>query len=148
VSTCRSTEIAGLAFLSDCHSAALVDGQGDITWMCLPRFDSGSVFGALLDPTAGHWRLGAAGLTETTRVYVPDTLVLQTTFQTPTGRAVLTDALLVGQGDEGTSWDCGRRMRWCARSPSRRAGSPRRAPSVPGATSGVRRRCGAPTVQP
>jgi len=101
VSTCRSTEIAGLAFLSDCHSAALVDGQGDITWMCLPRFDSGSVFGALLDPAAGHWRLGAAGLTETTRVYVPDTLVLQTTFQTPTGRAVLTDALLVGQGERG-----------------------------------------------
>ncbi len=58
MSTCRLTEIAGLAFLSDCHSAALVDGQGDITWMCLPRFDSGSVFGALLDPTAGHWRLG------------------------------------------------------------------------------------------
>lgn len=95
------TEIAGLALVSDCHSAALVDGKGSITWMCLPRFDSRSVFGALLDPTAGHWQLGAAGLSETTRVYVKDTLVLETTFQTPTGRAILTDAFLVGQGERG-----------------------------------------------
>jgi len=101
VSRARSTEIAGLAFLSDCQTAALVDGQGSITWMCPPRFDSRSVFGALLDPTAGHWQLGAAGLSETTREYVKDTLVLETTFQTPSGRAVLTDALLVAQDERG-----------------------------------------------
>jgi len=101
VSRARSTEIAGLAFLSDCQTAALVDGQGSITWMCPPRFDSRSVFGALLDPMAGHWQLGAAGLSETTRAYVQDTLVLETTFQTPSGRAVLTDALLVAQGERG-----------------------------------------------
>jgi len=107
VSRARSTEIAGLAFLSDCQTSALVDGHGSITWMCPPRFDSRSVFGALLDPAAGHWQLGAAGLSETTREYVEDTLVLETTFQTPSGRAVLTDALLVGQGERGH--DLGRR---------------------------------------
>ncbi|MGI8532085.1 MAG: trehalase-like domain-containing protein [Geodermatophilaceae bacterium] len=107
MSRARSTEIAGLAFLSDCQTSALVDGHGSITWMCPPRFDSRSVFGALLDPAAGHWQLGAAGLSETTREYVEDTLVLETTFQTPSGRAVLTDALLVGQGERGH--DLGRR---------------------------------------
>jgi len=107
VSRARSTEIAGLAFVSDCQTAALVDGHGSITWMCPPRFDSRSVFGALLDPVAGHWQLGAAGVSETTREYVEDTLVLETTFQTPSGRAVLTDALLVAQGERGH--DLGRR---------------------------------------
>ena len=101
MSRASSTEIAGLAFLSDCQTAALVDGHGSITWMCPPRFDSRSVFGALLDPTAGHWQLGAAGLNETTRAYVKDTLLLETTFQTPSGRAVLTDALLVAAGERG-----------------------------------------------
>ena len=101
MSRARSSEIADLALLSDCQTAALVDGQGSITWMCPPRFDSRSVFGALLDATAGHWRLGAAGVSETTRAYVKDTLVLETTFQTPSGRAVLTDALLVAEGERG-----------------------------------------------
>jgi len=64
VSRARSTEIAGLAFLSDCQTSALVDGHGSITWMCPPRFDSRSVFGALRDPAAGHWQLGAAGLND------------------------------------------------------------------------------------
>jgi len=114
VSRASSTEIAGLAFLSDCQTAALVDGHGSITWMCPPRFDSRSVFGALLDPTAGHWQLGAAGLNETTRAYVKDTLLLETTFQTPSGRAVLTDALLVAAGERGH--DLG------ARSPPRTVG--------------------------
>lgn len=101
MSRARSSEIADLALLSDCQTAALVDGQGSITWMCPPRFDSRSVFGAMLDATAGHWRLGAAGVSETTRAYVKDTLVLETTFQTPSGRAVLTDALLVAEGERG-----------------------------------------------
>lgn len=50
--------IASLALLSDLHSAALVDDSGSIEWWCLPRFFSPSVFGRLLGPEAGHFRVG------------------------------------------------------------------------------------------
>lgn len=49
--------IGDYGFLSDCHSAALVDRRGSIDWWCVPRFDSPSVLGRLLDPGAGHWQL-------------------------------------------------------------------------------------------
>ena len=57
--------IADLGFLSDCHTGALVASDGSIEWMCLPHFDSPSVFGSLLDRGAGSWRVGPYG------VYVP-----------------------------------------------------------------------------
>src|SRR3954451_22021439 len=57
--------IASYGFLSDCHTGALVAPDGSVEWMCLPHFDSPSVFGALLDRGAGGWRVGPYG------VYVP-----------------------------------------------------------------------------
>ncbi len=57
--------IADYGFLSDCHTGALLASDGSIEWMCLPHFDSPSVFGAMLDRGAGSWRVGPYG------IYVP-----------------------------------------------------------------------------
>ena len=89
--------IADYAFLSDCHTGALVAPDGGIDWLCVPRFDSPSVFGTLLDRGAGAFRLGPFGINHATaRVYEPGTNVLQTTWKTPTGWAVVRDALTMG----------------------------------------------------
>src|SRR3954468_8272457 len=90
--------IAEYAMLSDSSSAALVGRDGSIDWLCLPRFDSPSVFGRILDPDAGHWQIAPAGEYEVERRYLPGTLVLETTFTTPTGSARLTDALAFEEG--------------------------------------------------
>jgi GH15 family glucan-1,4-alpha-glucosidase len=90
--------IAEYAMLSDSSSAALVSRDGSIDWLCLPRFDSASVFGRILDPDAGHWQIGPAGDYEVERRYLPGTLVLETTFTTPTGSARLIDALVFEEG--------------------------------------------------
>ena len=89
--------IAEYALLSDCHSAALVHRDGSVDWLCFPRFDSPSVFGRLLDASAGHWSIRPTGAAEVTRRYLPETMVLETTFRTATGTAVLVDALAVGR---------------------------------------------------
>ena len=80
-----TTPIADYALLSDRHSAALVSRAGSIDWLCFPRFDSPSVFGRLLDDDAGHWSISVPNATEVTRRYLDRTMVLQTTFRTPTG---------------------------------------------------------------
>ncbi|MDH2429135.1 glycoside hydrolase family 15 protein [Sphaerisporangium sp. TRM90804] len=89
--------IADYALLSDRHSAALVARDGAVDWLCMPRFDSPSVFAALLDDGAGTWSLRPSGAFEVSRRYVDSTMVLETTFTTPAGTLVLTDALVVGQ---------------------------------------------------
>ncbi len=95
--------IAAHALLSDCHSAALVTADGSVDWLCFPRFDSPSVFGRLLDDDAGHWSIQPAGEYTARRRYLDGTLVLETSFRTPTGVVVLTDALAMGPDNSGHS---------------------------------------------
>ena len=86
--------IAEYAFLSNCHTGALVAPDGAIDWLCVPRFDSPSVFGSLLDREAGFFRFGPFGINHPTAVvYQPGTNVLETTWKTPNGWIVVRDAL-------------------------------------------------------
>jgi GH15 family glucan-1,4-alpha-glucosidase len=96
-----NTAIANYAFLSDRHSAALVDRAGSVEWLGFPRFDSPSVFGRLLGPEAGHWSIAPSGQWTSTRRYHDRTLVLETTFTTATGELVLTDLLALGENNSG-----------------------------------------------
>jgi GH15 family glucan-1,4-alpha-glucosidase len=89
--------IADYAFLSDCHTGALVAPDGSIEWMCVPRFDSPSVFGSLLDRRGGSFRVGPYGIVVPLSVrYVPGTMILETTWMTPSGWLVVRDALTIG----------------------------------------------------
>jgi alpha,alpha-trehalase len=89
--------IADYAFLSNCHTGALIAPDGAIGWLCVPRFDSASVFGSLLDREAGYFRFGPFGINHpTSRVYEPGTNVLSTTWKTPTGWVLVRDALTMG----------------------------------------------------
>jgi GH15 family glucan-1,4-alpha-glucosidase len=96
-----SQPIADYGLLADCNTAALVDREGSIDWLCLPRYDSPSVFGRILDPDAGHWSIRPAAAFTTERRYVPGTLVVETTFTTESGVAKLTDALAFAEGQRG-----------------------------------------------
>src|SRR5438874_9818263 len=80
-----STPIADYGLLADCNTAALVGLDGSIDWLCLPRYDSPSVFARILDPDAGHWSIRPHGSFTSERRYLPRTLVLETTFTTDTG---------------------------------------------------------------
>ena len=89
--------IADYAFLSDCEVSTLVAPDGSVEWLCLPRPDSPSVFGALLDRSAGFFRFGPTGIdVPNQRRYVPGTNVLETTWHTPTGWLIVWDLLVVG----------------------------------------------------
>ncbi len=90
------TPIADYGFLSDCHTGALVAPDGGIDWLCVPRFDSPSVFGSLLDREAGTFRFGPYGINvPTQRVYEAGSNVLMTTWKTPSGWVVVRDALTI-----------------------------------------------------
>ncbi|MET8623816.1 glycoside hydrolase family 15 protein [Kitasatospora sp. NPDC004669] len=89
------------ALLSDCRSAALVTSDGSVDWLCLPRFDSPAIFARLLDESAGHWSIRPTGPADISRRYLEDTLVLETTFRTADGTAVLRDALALGRRERG-----------------------------------------------
>jgi len=89
--------IATYAFLSNCHTGALVAPDGAIDWLCLPSFDSPSVFGSLLDREAGFFRFAPFGINHPTAVaYEAGTNVLETTWKTPNGWIVVHDALTMG----------------------------------------------------
>ncbi|MBA2768247.1 MAG: glycoside hydrolase family 15 protein [Sporichthyaceae bacterium] len=87
------SRIEAYALIGDTHTAALVGRNGSIDWFCLPRFDSGAVFAALLgDESHGAWSLAPEGQTATPRRrYREDTLVLETEFTTATGRVRVID---------------------------------------------------------
>jgi len=89
--------IADYGFLSDCETTALVAPDGSVEWMCLPRMDSPSVFGAILDRDAGAFRLGPADVAvPAARRYLPGTMVLETSWGTRGGWLIVRDVLLIG----------------------------------------------------
>ena len=94
--------IAEYGLLSNCEQSCLVAPDGAVEWLCLPRPDSPSVFAALLDRSAGTFRFGpTAARVAQQRRYVPGTMVLETTWQTPTGWMTVQDFLPVGPGEDG-----------------------------------------------
>ncbi|MBN1529981.1 MAG: glycoside hydrolase family 15 protein [Thermoleophilaceae bacterium] len=102
--------IADYAFLSDCETCALVAPGGQVEWLCLPRPDSPSVFGSLLDRTAGVFGLLPDGTTvPTQRRYLAGSMVLETTWRTPTGWLVVHDSLVVAAWDGAERSDRHRR---------------------------------------
>ncbi len=88
-----SLPIESYAVIGDLQTAALVSRTGSVDWLCLPRFDGPAVFAALLgDERHGSWRIAAAGRHEcTSRRYRADTLILETTWETPSGTARVVD---------------------------------------------------------
>jgi GH15 family glucan-1,4-alpha-glucosidase len=90
------------AIIGDCRSAALVSGEGSIDWLCWPRFDSPSIFGALLDERAGCWKIAPAGRFDVERRYVENTNVLQTHFQAEMGSLLVTDLMPVASSRSST----------------------------------------------
>jgi GH15 family glucan-1,4-alpha-glucosidase len=93
--------IADYGLLADCTSAALVDRDGSIDWLCMPHYDSPAVFARILDPNAGHWSISPAGESTSERRYLPGTLVIETTFTTATGTVRLTDAMAFAPSQRG-----------------------------------------------
>jgi GH15 family glucan-1,4-alpha-glucosidase len=87
------SRIEDYALIGDCKSAALVGNDGSIDWLCWPRFDSEACFAALLGaPDNGRWRIAPAGKTvRISRRYRPNTLILETRFETATGVVTLID---------------------------------------------------------
>ena len=95
-----SLRIEDYAVIGDLHTAALVGSNGSVDWLCLPHFDSPACFARLLGHEShGFWQIAPAGgpeaLTETRRWYRPDSLVLETEFETPTGTVRVTDCMPV-----------------------------------------------------
>ncbi|SHN47455.1 glycoside hydrolase family 15 protein [Cryptosporangium aurantiacum] len=89
--------IADYGFLSDCEVMALVAPSGNIEWLCLPRLDSPSVFGAVLDRDAGGFRIGPAdNMVPVDRRYLPGTMVLETSWESSGGWLIVRDTLLIG----------------------------------------------------
>jgi pentatricopeptide repeat protein len=96
----RYPPIADYALIGDCHAAALVSKEASIDWCCLPRFDSGSCFGRLLDwDRGGYCQIVPEDADfSSSRRYVDDTLVLETTFRSGGGEARMFDCFTMRRG--------------------------------------------------
>ncbi len=91
--------ISDYGYISDCHSSALVSAYGSIDWCCMPRADSGSCFGRILDwKRGGYCQIAPSGHYETSRRYLEDTLVLEIMFRTDYGEARLLDCFTMRKG--------------------------------------------------
>ena len=98
-----SQRIEDYAVIGDLHSAALVGIDGSIDWLCLPHFDSPSCFARMLgNEDHGFWRIAPAGgpsaILATRRWYRPDTLVVETEYDTAGGTVRVTDCMPVREG--------------------------------------------------
>lgn len=92
----QPNKIQDYAIVGDGRSAALISNRGSIDWLCWPRFDSGSIFAAILDPDiGGYWSIRPAQDSRATRRYIHNTNVLETKFIVPSGKIVLTDFMPV-----------------------------------------------------
>ena len=94
----RTLTLSEYGLIGDMRTAALIGIDGAIDWCCLPRFDSGSVFAAILDQErGGTWAIRPEGEWTSTQRYLPRTNILETTFRTPDGVVALTDFMPVGE---------------------------------------------------
>src|SRR5882724_2223104 len=92
----RARALSDYGLIGDMRTAALIGLDGAIDWCCLPRFDSGSVFAAILDQErGGTWAIRPEGEWTSTQRYLPRTNILETTFRTPDGVVALTDFMPV-----------------------------------------------------
>jgi GH15 family glucan-1,4-alpha-glucosidase len=90
--------IAEYAFVSNCHTGALIAPDGAVDWLCIPSFDAPSAFGSVLDRQAGFFRFAPYGINHPSmRNYEPGTNVLRTTWKSPSGWVVVRDALTMGR---------------------------------------------------
>ena len=105
--------ISDYGIIGDCRSAALVGLDGSIDWSCLPRFDSAAIFSRILDwRKGGYFKVAPVGVRSVRRRYIPGTNVLETTFQTDTGEARLTDFMPIdGHSGSEPSPEAGSRQR-------------------------------------
>ena len=101
------TKIQNYAITGNGRTAALISNRGSLDWLCWPRFDSASIFGAILDPkSGGHWSIRPVDESQVSRRYIENTNVLETTFLGVSGQIVLTDFMAV------TSEENKRRALW------------------------------------
>ena len=93
-----SSRIEDYGMIGDCHTAALVSREGSIDWLCLPSFDSAACFAALVGtPENGRWLITPdCDVKRIHRRYRPDTLILETTFETDDGSVTLVDCMTPG----------------------------------------------------
>jgi GH15 family glucan-1,4-alpha-glucosidase len=99
--TTQPPKIQDYAVIGNGRSAALISREGSVDWLAWPRFDSGSIFAAILDrDLGGAWSISCPARTDVTRRYVADTNVLETRFAGPSGVAVLTDFMAVATEEQ------------------------------------------------
>jgi alpha,alpha-trehalase len=93
----RAVPIGDHGFLSDGEVSALLAPDGSVSWMCVPRFDAASVFGSILGPRAGSFRIAPLDVSvPASRRYLPGTMILETSWGTQTGWIIIRDVLVVG----------------------------------------------------